>query len=142
MGQSRHPLPALVVCVAVALVAAAVGGCGSSGAGSSSEQAKGASGAAGSATTPTAPAGASAQACAGAVRGIATLRVAGVGCAIGRGVVASWSNRPACAGTAAASRVSCTVEDYRCLGAATDRGLAVSCARPYRSISFVAKRTS
>jgi hypothetical protein len=134
MGQSRHPLPALV---AVALVAVAVGGCGSSGAGSSSEQAMESSG---SATTSTAPAGASAQACAGAVRGIATLRVAGVGCATGRGVVASWSDKPACAGPAGASRVSCTVEGYRCLGAATDRGLAVSCARPGRSISFVARR--
>jgi hypothetical protein len=122
--------------VAVALAAAAVGGCGSSGGGSSSEQAKGSSGA----SPATAPAGASAQACSGAVRGIATLRVAGVGCAIGRGVVAFWSNKAACAGTAGASRVSCTVEEYRCLGAATDRGIAVSCARPGRSISFVAKR--
>jgi hypothetical protein len=140
MGQSRHPPPALAVCIALALVAAAAGGCGSSGEGFSSEQAKGSSGAAGSATTSTAPAGASAQACAGAVRGIATLRVAGAGCAVGRGVVASWSNKPACAGSAGASRVSCRVEDYRCLGAAGDRGIAVSCARPGRAISFVAKR--
>jgi hypothetical protein len=140
MGQPRHPLPALAALVAIALIAAAVGGCGSSGEGSSSEQAKGSSGAAGSATTSTAPAGASAQACSGAVRGIGTLRVVGVGCAIGRGVVASWSNKAACAGTAAASRVSCTIEDYRCLGAETDRGLAVGCARPGRSISFVAQR--
>jgi hypothetical protein len=66
--------------------------------------------------------------------------VVGVGCAVGRGVVAAWVNKDACQGPAGASRSACTVSDYRCVGAATERGIAVSCAQPSRSISFIAKR--
>jgi hypothetical protein len=141
MGQSRHPLPPPAVAAALVLFALLVAGCGSSGNGSTSEGTQGSPQPAGGAGTPTAPAGAVAQGCEGAVRGISSLRVTGVGCAIGRGVVASWSERTGCTATPPGrSRTSCAVSGYRCLGTVTDRGLAVSCARPGRSISFTAKR--
>ncbi|MDX6608266.1 MAG: hypothetical protein QOF85_191 [Solirubrobacterales bacterium] len=134
MGQARHLL-SLLVLVGVAL-AAVVGGCGSS-----DETSESSSSGAGPATRSTAPQGATAQACSGAVAGISQVRVSGVGCAVARGIVASWDNRKACGAPAGGSRTSCSVEDYRCLGAATDRGLSVSCAAPGGSISFVAKRS-
>jgi hypothetical protein len=31
-------------------------------------------------------------------------------------------------------------DEYRCLGAATERGIAVSCARPGSSVAFIAQR--
>lgn len=131
MGQSRHGLTAAIP-LALALFVAAAAGCGSGEDGATSERAQPGAGAP--------PPGASARTCAGVARGIGALRVAGVGCATGRGVVASWSEKPECAPAAGASRVSCGVGGYRCLGAVTDRGIAVSCARHARSISFVAKR--
>jgi hypothetical protein len=134
MGQSRHGLPAAIP-LALALFVAAAAGCGSGEGGATSERAQPAAPGAGAP-----PPGASARTCAGAARGFGALRVAGVGCATGRGVVASWSERTECAPAAGASRVSCGVGGYRCLGAVTDRGIAVSCARHARSISFVAKR--
>jgi hypothetical protein len=70
------------------------------------------------------------------------VRVTGTGCDIGRGVVAAWANKPDCSEPAGASRFSCVVyRGYRCLGAATDRGVAVSCARPGSSVAFVARRS-
>jgi hypothetical protein len=93
------------------------------------------------ATTPKAPAGASARSCAGSLAGTSELRVTGVGCDVGREVVATWTKKSACAPAGDASRVSCSVHDaYRCLGAATGRGLAVSCARPGSSVAFIAMR--
>jgi len=50
-------------------------------------------------------------------------------------------DEPACAPFGGASRSSCSVYGgYRCLGAVTDRGVAVSCARTGSSVAFVAKR--
>jgi hypothetical protein len=67
--------------------------------------------------------------------------VTGIGCDVGRGIVAAWANGSRCALGRGASRSSCTVYDeYRCLAAATDRGVAVSCARPGGSAAFIAKR--
>ena len=94
------------------------------------------------ATAPTAPPGASARGCGDTtVAGTRELRVTGIGCDVGRGVVAAWAGKPECAVAKEASRSSCSVYDeYRCLAAATDRGVAVSCARPGGSAAFVARR--
>ena len=125
--------------LAAALCAGAIGGCGSSG-GEPSESSGGEPTA--RATTPSAPPGASARSCGDTtVTGTEQLRVTGVGCDVGRGVVAEWANRPACSSPAGESRFSCTVHgDYRCLGAAGERGIAVSCARPGSSVAFFAQR--
>jgi hypothetical protein len=32
------------------------------------------------------------------------------------------------------------VRGYRCIGTATDRGLAVSCSRPGRAVAFTVRR--
>ena len=120
------------------LAALAMAGCGSSG--DSSESSGGEPTA--RATTPSAPPGASVRSCGDTtVAGTEQLRVTGAGCDVGRGVAAEWANRPACSGPAGASRFSCTVHgDYRCLGAAGERGIAVSCARPGSSVAFLAQR--
>lgn len=113
----------------VVIALAALSGCGSDGGGS------------GYGSRPaTAPAGGSAQSCETTTAGTKQLRVTGVECGVGRDVVAGWASRPACSAPATASRTSCGVEGYRCLGTATDGGLAVSCAAPDRSISFLAQR--
>jgi hypothetical protein len=138
MGQARHPLSLALVLLVASPFATLVSSCGSSGESSSSSSSPGGGGAA--TATPPAPAGASAQSCAGTVAGVSRLRVTGAGCAVGRGVTAVWANESACATPPGASRVSCRVKRYHCLGAATDRGLAVSCAGPGRSISFDARR--
>ena len=132
MGQARHPL-SLQLVLAMAVAALAAGGCGSSDEGSEGTTPTG-----GGATTSKAPAGASAQNCRATVAGVADLSVTGVSCEAGRGVVTAWAAKSACGN--GGSRTSCSIDAYRCLGARTDRGLAVSCARPGHSISFVAKR--
>lgn len=92
------------------------------------------------ATTPAAPPGASARSCEGTIAGTAQLRVTGIGCDVGRGVAAMWASKPACSSPADASRFSCPVKGYRCLAAAAERGVSVSCSRPGSSIAFVARR--
>lgn len=128
--------------LAVFLVLSALGaGCGSSDGGSgygsrdSTEEPPTAT-----ATTPTAPPGASARTCEGTIAGTGELRVTGIGCDVGREVVAAWAVKPSCTPTNEASRVSCTVdEEYMCLGATAERGIAVSCSRPGASLAFLAR---
>lgn len=93
-----------------------------------------------SATTRTAPPGVRAEGCGNTtVAGTSGLQVTGVGCPIGRGVVAAWTKSDSCATDV--SRPACTVyRGYRCIGARTDAGIAVSCAQQGRSISFLARR--
>ena len=134
MGQARHPLSLALVLLALGLAGLLVGGCGST----SSEQSTQGTGAAGKANGSTAPAGAAAQVCAGTVATAAELRVTGVRCAAGLGVVTAWSTKSDC--RADTSRPACTIGSYRCLGSTGEHGFAVSCARPGRSISFVAGR--
>lgn len=132
-------LPLLILAAAIA-----------SGCGSSSSQPSGSGGGQSgesSATTTTvpaqgAPAGAAAESCGETtVAGTEQLRVSGISCAVGRGIVASWFNTSSCAGSSDASRTSCSVySGYRCLAARTDAGLAVSCARTGRSVFFIARR--
>lgn len=87
-----------------------------------------------------APAGASAQSCPLAIAGIDGLRVTGVGCGTGQKIANEWNRDAGCSSPPGASRFGCTVRGYRCLGTASGRGVAVSCARPQRSIAFIAKR--
>jgi hypothetical protein len=121
----------LSILAALLVLAAAFAGCGSS---DETEPTA-------TATTPPAPPGASARDCGDTtVAGTRDLQVTGIGCDVGRGVVAVWSRKPGCAPAAGASRSSCSVHDgYRCLAAATERGIAVSCARPGGSLAFLAR---
>jgi hypothetical protein len=141
VSPSRHS-PLALAAVAVALTALAIG-CGSDGSGSgygsrdsTAEQPTA------TATTPPAPPGATARDCGRTtVAGTEGLRVTGIGCDVGRGVVAAWTRTRSCSTPAGASRYACTVhEDFRCLGASADGGIAVSCSRPGGSLSFIAKR--
>jgi hypothetical protein len=127
----------LIALLALAATLAAAG-CGSSG-GDSSQSNKARSTA--TATTPPAPPGASARRCEGTVAGTGHVRVTGIGCDVGRGVVAAWAGKAACVSPAGESRFSCSVHrGYRCLGASAERGIAVSCSRPGSSVSFLARR--
>ncbi|HEY5815579.1 MAG TPA: hypothetical protein VIS95_04480 [Solirubrobacterales bacterium] len=138
--QCRRPV-CIISFAALLILAATAAGCGDSDGGGYGGDAGGQAPTA-TATTPPAPPGASARDCGETtVAGTEGLRVTGVGCDVGRGVVATWMNAPGCIPDGGASRSSCTVHrDYRCLAAATDRGLAVSCARPGSSIAFFARR--
>ncbi len=125
----------------LALVAALLGGCGSSSSSDSSDKTQPATQQSpGPASTSTAPAGASAQACDSYAVDASALRATGIACGEARQVMFGWQRSHNCSAAAGASRNSCTIRGYRCLGATTDRGIAVSCATAGRSISFIAKR--
>jgi hypothetical protein len=129
MRGVRHPASSLGTGVlAVVLIAILASGCGSSGTESSGEG-------------TTAPPGVVVPVCAAAPAGVEALRVSGVNCAKGHEIVVAWTKKHACATPAGTSRTSCTVGAYRCLAAAAEHGLMVSCARPDRSISFISKRS-
>jgi hypothetical protein len=131
---SRRPASALLLAALVVLVA----GCGSSGEGTEPETAAGpANGAAteqGHPPASKAPPGVRARECGGSIR------ATGVDCATARAVAAEWESAESCRPKAGASRFACTVGPYRCIGAVSDQGRAVFCARPGRSIVFVANR--
>jgi hypothetical protein len=125
--------PTLAV-IAIALV---VAGCGSS-----SDNTTDSNPPASSSTAPAgeeAPAGARANVCRSSAASGGELRVTGVSCEMARPIAAGWFKDSACAGSPGASRTSCRLGAFTCLGAATDRGIAVTCAAPGRSIAFVAK---
>lgn len=124
--------------LALVAIAALLAGCGSSS--STGGQSQSGVQPASRAKASTAPIGASARPCRNPVAGVEQLRMAGAGCAVGRAVAIGWSRRPACSAPAVASRHSCTVAGYRCLGTATDAGIAVSCATKGRAISFISRR--
>jgi ABC-type phosphate transport system substrate-binding protein len=128
----RLATPLATAAIAIALLA----GCGSSS--DSSDQAG--STAAPKASGSSAPAGASAQACAIDAGGTSGLRVTSVSCGKGQKVAIAWRKDASCRPAAGGSEAGCTVAGYRCVAQATDRGLAVSCARPGHSIAFTAKR--
>jgi len=121
--------------LSLALAAALLAGCGSS----SSDSTAGRTEPAPAAESSTAPAGASAQACDTYAVDAKTLRASGVPCGQARQVMYGWQRAGGCS-TGASSRSACEVRGWRCLSARTDRGVAVSCAGPGRSISFVARR--
>jgi hypothetical protein len=63
------------------------------------------------------------------------VRASGVDCGDARSVAIRWVHSRSCT-PSGESRGSCTIGGYGCLSARTDRGFAVSCARPGRAISF------
>ena len=132
----RFPSP-ISLLFAVLAIAAAIAGCGSS-----SEQTGTTEPPASTSTVPVseAPVGVRAQSCKGTSAAASEIRVTGVSCAAGRSTVAAWSRERSCSSPAGTSRTSCKVGKLTCLGAATDRGVAVTCAGVGRSISFVGKR--
>jgi hypothetical protein len=87
---------------------------------------------------PEAPLGARAGVCENDEAANGEVRVTGVSCGFGRLMVKGWNLNKACGGPPDASRTSCKLGDYICLGARTARGLAVTCAARGRSIAFLA----
>ncbi len=126
----------LAVPIAIVVLAAAA----SAGCGEESADESGSAATAPPASTSTAPAGASAHACALSAGGAEGLRATGVSCGKAQRLAIAWRRGDECVPPTGASRSACTVSSYRCLAAATDRGLAVSCARPGRSVAFTARR--
>jgi hypothetical protein len=121
----------------IVLLAVFLVGCGSSG---SDETATVGTEATTRSSGAEAPAGASAKSCASDAAAIGQLRVTNVDCGTANVVAAVWSKDTGCEAPATAARSSCSARGYRCLGTVVDNGTAVSCARPGRSVSFVAKR--
>ena len=121
--------PALLV---ASLLALALAGCGSSSDDSTSSTEK--------AGASKAPAGASARSCGTHAVDAEGLRVTGVSCGEGRGVMFGWQRSESCGLIGGGSRGACSVRSYRCLAARTERGVSVSCARPGRSVAFRAQR--
>jgi hypothetical protein len=119
----------------LALAAGLLAGCG----GSSSESSSTGSSSPGTQTS-TAPAGASVRACPLNIAGTQRLRATGVSCGEAQRVALTWWASAGCTPEPGASHSACTVRGYRCIGTATDRGLAVSCARPGRAVGFTARR--
>lgn len=87
-----------------------------------------------------APAGATAKSCPTHDAETKGLRATGLGCKQARLLMDEWGESKDCAAPAGSSRSSCSLGSYRCLAAATDRGLTVSCARSGQSVAFTVKR--
>jgi hypothetical protein len=123
--------------VVVIAVAAAIAGCGSS-----SDETETGEPPASTSTAPAsqAPIGVRAKSCKDPSTVTGEIRVTGLPCAAGRLIAEAWSRTKACAAPAGASRTSCRLGGLTCLGAVTGRGIAVTCAEPGRSLSFVGKR--
>jgi len=136
----RIPMQTTFV-LAVLAIAVTTAGCGSSDetTGASETTAPPAS----TSTTPgqEAPLGVRAKACDG-TGSSGEVRVTGVSCELGRSLVAGWYKNGKCSAPEGASRTSCRLGRFICLGAVTDRGVAVTCAAPGRSVAFIGRRPS
>jgi hypothetical protein len=120
----------------LALAAGLLLGCGASG---SQESGKG-GGAQPGAGTPTAPPGSSTRHCRAGEPGVVGLAASGTSCTEARHLMLGWVHSGACRPPAGTSRSGCPALSYRCLATATDRGWAVSCSKPGRSVAFTARR--
>ncbi len=134
--RSLRPTLALLAVLAIAALAA---GCGSS-----AEETSGTSGAESPASTSTAPdreapVGVRAMPCGEGTASGGEVRTVGVSCQLGRELVAGWYKDDSCSSPPGASRTSCRLGAFTCLGVAAGRGIAVTCVRPGRSVSFIAK---
>ncbi|MGA8745309.1 MAG: hypothetical protein WB507_05550 [Solirubrobacterales bacterium] len=138
MQEGDSSLLRALASIAALAIAVLLAGCGSSSAPGPPAQSRAQHPS--QASTSTAPPGAAARACHSPLGAVGQLRAAGTGCSIGRVIAIDWRNRPACSSPSAASRRSCTVSGYLCLAATTDAGIAVSCAKEGRAISFIDKR--
>jgi hypothetical protein len=123
----------------LALAAALLAGCGGSSSSSGGSTQTGST-APSKAGTSGGPIGASARSCDTHAVDAGSLRAVGVSCGAARRVLFGWQRSSSCASPSGASRSSCSTGSYRCLGAKTDRGVAVSCSRPGNSVAFIAKR--
>lgn len=132
----RSPIAILLAVLALAL---AITGCGSSPDETSSAPAGDSPASKSTVPGREAPAGVRTERCGeGSTQG-GEIRVTGVSCKLGRELVAGWYKNSACSSPKGASRTSCKLGEFTCLGAVTDRGLAVTCAGPGRSVAFVGK---
>jgi hypothetical protein len=130
----------LAVPLAIAVLAATLlAGCGGSSSSSGGSTQTG-SGTPPKAGTSTGPIGASAKSCDTHAVDAEGLRAVNISCGQARQVMYGWQREGSCSPAPGASRTSCLTRSYRCLGARTDRGIAVSCARAGESIAFIAKR--
>ena len=108
--------------VTVALAAGSLVGCGSG------------------TDAPSAPAGGTTRSCTAAVTSIEGLRVTAASCAEARRVALGWHRRGDCRLGEGTSRGGCSVGAYRCGAVRADLGIAVTCARPGRTVGFIARR--
>jgi hypothetical protein len=129
----RCPAFALIL-VALTMLGA---GCGSSGDETHPEGTAGESPGAATESAPSpsseAPPGVRARKCG------PKIRATGVDCATAEAVAGEWEGEQSCQPKAGASRFSCSLGPYRCIGTVTGRGRAVFCARAGRSIVFATK---
>jgi hypothetical protein len=132
--RNSRPKPTLLAALAVA---AAIAGCGSS-----SNETETAQPPASTSTAPgsEAPVGVRAKSCSGATKVTEEIRVTGVSCAAGQLIAEAWGRTKSCTAPAGTSRTSCRLGGLTCLGAVADRGIAVTCAEPGRTVSFIGKR--
>ncbi len=133
----------MIALAALAIVVAmAAAGCGSS-ANETTGASETAAPPASTSTTPgqEAPVGVRATSC-NATTSSGEVRVTGVSCEVGRSLVSGWYKDGDCSGTEGASRMHCRLGRFVCLGAATDRGIAVTCAAPGRSVAFIGRKPS
>ncbi len=86
------------------------------------------------------PSGVTARACRNPGKPAVLMRVTGVSCSKGKSIAAGWASHSGCAPPAGVSRSACTVDGFRCLTTVAGHGLAVTCARPERSVAFLAVR--
>lgn len=121
--------------VFAALAAALLAACGGS---SSSQGTAGSTGA--TSSLRGGPPGASVRSCATKAAGVIALQTTAASCGEAEDVVLAWQGQDDCAAAPGASHSACTVRGYRCIGAVTSVGLAVSCARPGAAITFVQPR--
>jgi hypothetical protein len=127
---------ALLPVLAIALLSAA--GCGGSSEATTTTETG--LGPPGSGTAPTAPAGVRTKTCTDERLDPPEVVVIGGSCDQGKQAVTGWEAKAACYSQPGGSRFACTVGKLRCQGLETDRGIAVNCARPQLSISFLSRR--
>jgi len=124
----------LAIALAAVIAATLVAGCGSS-----SEQESTRIETAPREDSSGGPIGAAAKSCETDAVDAVDLRATGISCARARQVMYGWQQKSSCSTPAGASRVACSSRSYRCTGTRTDRGTAVSCSRPGRSVAFVVR---
>jgi hypothetical protein len=140
----RHLTANPIVLAALAIaISSTAAGCGSSSEETTGAGVTTAAPPASTSTTPgqEAPVGVRAKSCNGTGSG-GEVRVTGVSCELGRSLVAGWYKDGSCSGPKGASRTSCALGRFTCLGAVTARGIAVTCAAPGRSVAFIGRRPS
>jgi hypothetical protein len=141
---------ATIICAA--LLVAGCGGGGSAGSNSTSPPETGGANGGGAtgggtpgggapkkATAPNAPAGSRVVACKEGAVDMEGLRATAVDCGSARETMRQWGRSRGCSLGKGGSRSSCSLGGFRCQAVRTDRGAAVSCARPGGDVSFVAK---